>query len=118
MAGWSGRLLTALTLAALGGCAARERTPPGLPADRMMQAVSARRSLLLGGDVGFDDGAVEMGRSDWPAAYRDDYSGETLSYYERYYDVQASPAYNFYWGGGGYTVQQFRSDRFGGYRRY
>lgn len=105
----------------LAGCAAQRshrasivRRP--IPADYKRMAVQRPASLLLGGE-GVDGLALNLGRDEWPSAYRDTPGGESAVYRVTFNDLQGSP-----WGGGflfgnGSVWRQFRSVQTGSVSR-
>lgn len=107
----------AVLLLVLAGCAhsgaGRFDDPTIESAARSVQSAS----VLLAGD-GVEPLALQLGRSDWPSAQRDEFGGERGTYYELFYDVQGSP-----WGGSGAgwgsgsVWRRFRSDRVGSFAR-
>lgn len=77
------------------------------------------RSLLLDEGAGGLD-ATQYGRTEWPSAYRDDFSGEFGAYREYFFDQQGAYGIGGYGGAGGFggfTVRRFQSNRVGAFSR-
>ncbi|MCK6484013.1 MAG: hypothetical protein HUU22_10245 [Phycisphaerae bacterium] len=110
--------LAAVGLLLLAGCAQSEGRRFADPTESSRATAVRSASVLLAGADGVGPLALQLGRSDWPSAHRDQFGGERGSYYELFYDVQGSP-----WGGtgvgwgGGSVWRRFRSDRVGSFER-
>ncbi|MEE8169501.1 MAG: hypothetical protein V3T70_03045 [Phycisphaerae bacterium] len=77
-------------------------------------AASDRMSAMAPPEL--DPLALQIGRSDWPDAFRDVFDGEIAYYRETIYDVQGT-LFGGYGYGGSHMYRRFQSVREGSFRR-